>query len=366
MPTAYLAGLFNYREWNIFTLQYPTVSVSVNRLSLIGYFFAIFFSCWLQQTLSVQAEALTTPPKTCQLGIYLTSLQNFSPADKSFAANFWVWSLCPFDTLKPLESLKVVDGKEVSKNYDTSTRSENLSDTFKADKNLFWSEQEFSTTIYYNYDTRSYPFDRHVLQISLEETKLDASNFVHSPDFANSGYQKDMNLEGWKLTDFKLSQSNFPYGTSFGNPSIQKKLNYRSRLVLSVTISRESKVSFFKLAAGVYAAVALSIMALLLDEDFGDRMGIFVGTLFAVLVNMQAATSDLGSSNSITLIDFIHIIAIVYIFVTAILLVYTRFLSEAEQDKFSRHLMRRVAVPILAGSFVILNIIVIAHAAIVG
>lgn len=355
----------NHQERNLFAIYQPAIKVSTNMLSLIGCFFAIFFSCWLQPMLPVQAETFV-PPKTCQIGIYLTSLQDFDPAGKSFTANFWVWSLCPFDTPKPLESLKIVNGKEVSKNYESSTRSENLSDTFKASKTLFWSEQEFSTTIYYNWDNKSYPFDRHVLQIFLEETKLDAANFVYSPDFANSGYQKDMALEGWKLTDFKISQINFPYRTSFGNPSIQKKLNYRSRLVLSVTITRESKVSFFKLAAGVYAAVALSIMALLLDEDFGDRMGIFVGTLFAVIVNMQAATSDLGSSNSVTLIDFIHIIAIVYIFITAILLVYTRFLSEAEQDKSSRYLMRRIAVPMLSGSFVVLNIILIAYAAIVG
>lgn len=341
------------------------MSVSANRFPLLSCLFAIFFSCWLQPILPVQAETFV-PPKTCQIGIYITSFQNFDPVGKSFAANFWVWSLCPFDTLKPLESLKVVNGKKVSKNYGSFTRSENLSDTFKASKDLFWSEQELSTTIYYNWDNKSYPFDRHVLQIFLEETKLDAANFVYSPDFANSGYQQDMALEGWKLTDFKISQINFPYRTSFGNPSIQKKLSYRSRLVISITINRESKVSFFKLSAGVYAAVALSIMALLLNEEFGSRMGIFVGTLFAVLVNMQAATSDLGSNNSITLIDFIHIIAIVYIFITAILLVCTQFLSEVKQYKSSRYLMRRVAVPLLAGSFIVLNMIVIAYAVIVG
>ena len=58
--------------------------------------------------------------------------------------------------------------------------------------------------------------------------------------------------------------------------------------------------------------------------------------------------------------------AIIYIFITASLLVYTRFLSESEQEQLSRDLMRRFAVPILSGSFVVLNIVVIAHAAIVG
>jgi hypothetical protein len=350
------------REY-ISKLHHPAVRGVVKGLPLIGCLLLAVFSCWLSQTLPVQAEAVTSP-KTCQIGVYLTSLRDFKPAEKSFSANFWVWSVCPFETPKPLESLKVVNSNEVNKNYSSFSRSENLSDTFKASKNVFWSEEEISTSLYYNWDTKNYPFDRHVLKITLEETQLDASIFLHAPDFASTGYQKDMDLEGWKIIDFKITQENFPYKTSFGSPGIKKEVNYRSRLVISITINRESKVSFFKLAIGVYAAVALSIMALLLDEDFGDRMGIFVGNLFAVIVNMQAATSDLGSSNSVTLIDFIHIIAIIYIFISASLLVYTRFLSESDKD--SRYLMRRFAVPILAGSFVVLNIVIISHAAIVG
>jgi hypothetical protein len=175
-----------------------------------------------------------------------------------------------------------------------------------------------------------------------------------------------MDLEGWKIIDFKISQVNFLYKTRFGNPAIKTDLNYRSRLVVAITINRESKISFFKLSIGVYAAVALSVMSLWLAEEFGSRMSIFVGTLFAILVSMQTATSVFGSSNSVTLIDFIHIIAIIYIFISAILLVYTQFLSELGQKKFARRLTRRIAVPVLSGSFIIFNIVVIAHAIIVG
>ena len=349
------------REY-ISKLHHPAVRGVVKGLPLIGCLLLAVFTYWLSQTLPVQAEAVTSP-KTCQIGVYLTSLRDFKPAEKSFTANFWVWSVCPFETPKPLESLKVVNSKEVSKNYTTFSRSENLSDTFKASKNVFWSEEEISATLYHNWDTKNYPFDRHVLQIPLEETQLDASIFVHAPDFANTGYPKDLDLEGWKIINFRISQENFPYRTSFGSPGIKRELNSRSRLIISITINRESKVSFFKLVMGVYAAVALSIMALLLDEEL---MGILVGNLFAVIVNLQAATSDLGSSNSVTLIDFIHIIAIIYIFITAIVLVYTRFLSESDQSHLSRSLRRRIAVPILAGSFVVVNIVVISHAAIVG
>jgi hypothetical protein len=186
-------------------LHHPAVRGVVKGLPLIGCLLLAVFSCWLSQTLPLQAEAVTSP-KTCQIGVYLTSLRDFDPAEKSFSANFWVWSVCPFEAPKPLESLKVVNSKEVSKNYTTFSRSENLSDTFKASKNVFWSEEEISATLYHNWDTKNYPFDRHVLQIPLEETLLDASIFVHAPDFANTGYPKDLDLEGWEIRDFKISQ----------------------------------------------------------------------------------------------------------------------------------------------------------------
>ena len=110
------------REY-IFKLHHPAVRGVVKGLPLIGCLLIAVFSCWLSQTLPVQAEAVTSP-KTCQIGVYLTSLRDFKPAEKSFTANFWVWSVCPFDTPKPLESLKVVNSKEVSKNYTTFSRSE--------------------------------------------------------------------------------------------------------------------------------------------------------------------------------------------------------------------------------------------------
>ncbi len=344
--------------------QLPFVSVLVKRLAVIGCLLTVVFSYWISLILPVQGQPSLTAPKSCQIGIYLTSLRDFVPADKSFTATFWLWSVCPFENPNPLESLKLLNSREVNTNYNRTSPSENKSALFKANQKVFWSEQEISTSLYYNWDTRNYPFDRHVLQIILEETQLDASKFVHIPDFANTSYQKELDLEGWEITNFKISQENFPYQTGFGRPSKKQEITNRSRLVISITINRKNKVSFFKLSAGVYAAVALSIMTLLLDEDFGDRMGIFVGTLFAVLVNMQTATSDLGSGNTVTLIDFIHIMAMLYIFVTAILLVYTRFLSEDEQD--SRYLMRRIAVPVLGGSFTIFNIVIIGYAVIVG
>jgi len=52
------------------------------------------------------------PPQTCRIGIYITSLRNFKFADKSFTANFRLWSVCPIKELKPLENIEIIDSLE--------------------------------------------------------------------------------------------------------------------------------------------------------------------------------------------------------------------------------------------------------------
>lgn len=309
---------------------------------------------------------IASPPKTCVVGVYVIGLRDFNPAEKTFGADFWTWSICPTSDLKPLEKLEVMNASESEASHNSQIKSQNLSGSFPSIKQVYWSQQGRKATLYHNWDTRNYPFDRHQLQIPLEEGLLDSSEFVHTPDFGNSGYKPNMSIEGWKITNFNISQENVLYNTNFGNPASAKNQTYYSRLNVTIDISRLDRVSFFKLSAGVYAAVALSILALLLDEDFGDRLGIFVGTLFAVLVNMQVAAGELGSTGKITLIDWIHIIAIIYIFCSSALLIYTRFLTEQGKEKWVRYLMRRIVCPILAASFIVLNAVIISYAVIVG
>ena len=107
-------------------------------------------------------------------------------------------------------------------------------------------------------------------------------------------------------------------------------------------------------------------MSLLLNEDYSDRLGILVGTLFAAVVNLQVADSALGQTDSFTLTDFIHVMAIVYIFAAACISLYSRKLTEAGQNPMALKIDRRIALPIFVISFVLFNSVVIAYAGIVG
>lgn len=309
------------------------------------------------------------PPQTCEVGIYVTALRNFKLPDKTFDAEFRLWSICPTETLKPLKSIKIIGAINPKISYETFLAKKNISDSFLSLDQLYYHQQEINATIAYSWNVDNYPFDRHVLKIQLEDEGQDISKFIYTPDLDTSGYQKDMSLGDWKIINFKLEELQVPYPTNFGDPSTDKKRQARSRLVVSINVHRQKALSFFKLVAGVYAAIAVTTLSFFLESAvpplFSGRMSLLVGLLFAIVVNMRVVESAIGRTESITLADFIHIVATGYVFVAALFAVYSRFQSEAGHGRFARRMDRHVFFPLFLISFIVVNVVAIAYAALV-
>jgi hypothetical protein len=327
-------------------------------------------SAWLFSGVPpARAEAVKSP-QTCRVGIYLTSLRNFKFTDKSFTANFRVWSVCPAKELKPFASMEIVDSLESEDISDSTLGKKNRSDYFSTKGEVYWSQRDISAVLHQNWDVQNYPFDRHTLKISLEEAVQDASGFVYTPDFKNSGYPRDLKLGGWKIESFTLQEEKVAYQTTFGDPELVSKQGVYSRLTVSIPIQRIKYISFFKLTAGVYVAFAVAMLSFFYETGqpslVSARTSLLVGCLFAALVNMRAPESVLGRTESLTMVDGIHIVAIVYIFAAALATVFSRLTTESGQGKRAMWLDRRLLFRFFTISFIVINAILISHAAIVG
>ena len=325
---------------------------------------------WVFAGIPSASADLVKAPQTCQVGIYITSLRNFKFADKSFTADFRVWSVCPTKDLKPLESMEIIDSLESEELSSSTLGKKNRSGYFSTKEEVYWSQRDISAVLHQNWDVQNYPFDRHTLEISLEEAVQDTSGFVYSPDFKNSGYPPDLKLGGWKITNFSLQEEKMAYQTNFGDPELVAKNGVYSRLTVSIPIQRVKYVSFFKLTTGLYVAFAVAMLSFFYETGqpslVSARTSLLVGCLFAALVNMRAPESVLGRTESLTLVDQIHIVAIVYIFAAALATVFSRLTTEAGRAKQAMWLDRRLLFRVFTISFVVLNAIVISHAAIVG
>lgn len=311
-------------------------------------------------------EVTPQTPDTCRMGVYITDLRSFDLGAQSFTADFEVWSVCPQADLKPLESFTLLNAVSWSKGNSSTLEVANQSDSFTSREVLYWSKAEVNATFFYNWNLRNYPFDRQVLTIGIQESTQDVESFIYTPDFEQSGYPRSLRFSDWEITDFQIQESPVIYDTTLGNPMMPDGKGAYSALRVSVELQRTNLISFLKLTAGVYAAVALSAMTLLLGEDHSDRLGILVGTLFAAVVNLQVASDSLGQDSEFGLMDSIHVLSILYIFSAACISLYSRHLSEIGKEKRAIWIDRQLSLPVFCVSFTILNIIFISYAAIVG
>ncbi len=98
---------------------------------------------------------------------------------------------------------------------------------------------------------------------------------------------------------------------------------------------------------------------------FGARMVVLVGSLFATVISLRASEAVLGSAESLSLVDKIHIVAMAYIFIAALIAVLARKACESGKEELAKR-CDRVLLPVLGISFVLINGLLITMAAIAG
>ena len=157
------------------------------------------------------------------------------------------------------------------------------------------------------------------------------------------------------------------YLTTYGDPSDPDGSTEYSQLVLTATFERDDLMSFFKLTFVVYIAFVISLISYLLNLQnptmLSARMSIISGTLFAVAVSMRTATSTLSTEEGLTLVDKIHIAALVAILVDAITALMTQRLIEKEYPAARVTRFNRIVMVAVVVGFVVANAWLIGNAA---
>lgn len=304
---------------------------------------------------AAQEDSVSGTGGSAPLGVYITSLHDFDSVNGSYGVDYWLWSVHQPE-LDPLESVEFVNAKQIDSRLDqTSGWGE-----------LRWSRSKVRATVLHDWDLRNYPFDRQALKLELRNT----GGFTYRTDAANSGYDEDIEPEGWRITNFEIVNRTVDYTTTFGDP--EKPLgggSNQEHVFVTVEMQRDSVTNFFKLVAGVYAAIAITLLAFLMKPDaptvFSGRMAVLVGALFATVVNMQVSNGVLGFMDDVSMVDKIHIVAMFYVFAAALMAVLSRITYESGRKELAR---RRDWISLCAFgvSFMLINAVLISLAAVAG
>lgn len=202
------------------------------------------------------------------MGVYVTSLRDFDPADDSFGIDFWVWSVdAPGnDQLKKLE---FVNAKQLDIRLEWTNRWGNEE----------WSRNKVRATVLHDWNLTNFPFDRQTLTVDLGLSGPDATGYL--VDRAGPGIAETIAPDGWRITSFDIERRAVEEATNLGDPSASGGSNQR-HIFVSLGVERESIVGFLKLIAGVYAAILIALLSFLMVPEappvFAGRMTVLVGS----------------------------------------------------------------------------------------
>jgi hypothetical protein len=226
----------------------------------------------------------------------------------------WVWSLCPAADPAPLADVAFPTATAVNPgehgSVDTGGRG-------------FYRYRRVQGTFRHDWDMARYPFDRHRVVIPIDETRAGADAVLFAADIEGSFLTPDITARRgeWQVSGFALATGVSEEAQTYGLPHIEAARNARAEVAF--TLTRTGLLTFLKLSAGVFAASFIAVLSFFYDprdpRGFGSRLGLLVGTLFAVLVNMRTADTVIGDMARMTLVTEIHLAAIALIVALAAL-----------------------------------------------
>lgn len=289
-------------------------------------------ACLLLAALPHFAHA-TPPADKVKVGIYISSLHDINMPGDSFNADFWVWTVYDNGQLAPLQTLHLENAKSVVKHEIFGGKRKNGS--------RLWSERFFQAVLRHDWNIRSFPFDRHVVQIILEEGHNDKRDLAYEVDTENSSINPDIRIRGWKITGFRVIQAERQYPTNFGNPAHNDKNAHYDAVIAEITLEREGLMVFVFLVMGAYAASCIGLLSFFMKPDqptvFSGRMGVLAGSLLATVINLRIVENFLGHRELHTLVDKIHFVTIVFILIAAICAIFSyRFQRRGRPESSSR------------------------------
>ena len=207
-----------------------------------------------------------------------------------------------------------------------------------------------------------FPFDRQKLRLSIENSQFDRHSLIFKTDTLGKHFDPRFTLSGWNIDAFKISSKIKVYETAFGDDSVTKPHSEYSAFNVSLELERRALGLFLKLFLGMYVAFLIAFVCFFIHADSIDsRFGLSVGALFAVIGNKYVIDSALPESSSFTLVDTLHGLTLLFIFVVIVCTAYALSLVKKEEAERANRFDRRAAVVVL-GAYIVLNVFYIIRA----
>lgn len=254
------------------------------------------------------AEPPARAPTTTRIGAFVVSLSDISEAQRRFDITFWVWMLAPDtgEAIDPAKTLEITNAAATDRQHSVTT-------TIDGQR---YSQVKFRAQIRAPLDFRHFPFDRHTLEVNLEDAERDARLVTFVPDAPANGraalsISHELDPQDWAIGELSLTTMTQIESTSFGDPTQTADAEY-SRAVLGIEITRRHSFRILlTLLLGTIMSSVVALFATLLPARLAPpRYTLLSSALFVCIANRLLVDSRLPAGSSLGLLDQMQLLTI--------------------------------------------------------
>jgi hypothetical protein len=295
------------------------------------------------------AQAAVSPdssqPLSVTVGAYILGLGDVDLRQGTCVADLWIWFRWRPDgsDFDPLENLELINGQI----------EESTGEVHKTlDDGQAYAAKRIRAVLHQQWDVTSFPLDSQAIRIACEDAELETHALVYQVDSANSGLAPNVAVPGWTIFGRSFEVAIHAYSTNYGDTSLPTgSVSEYSRFTASFNIIRPGFGLFVKLFAGLFAAVAIALLALFICPTHVDpRFGLPVGAMFAAIASQYVIASVLPESTEFTLADTLHVTSFTGIVLVLVESVMSLALYSSGRVRASR-LLDRSALALLVVGF---------------
>ncbi len=310
-------------------------------------FFIFILLCF-----SLKSFAQVTQRDTVKTGIYITSIHDIDFKQKEYTIDFWLWFRYKNKDFNFADNLEIPQAKTVTKSFLTTDTS----------GGGVYMLMKLQCVMKDSWRIDNFPFDRQRLRLSIENSQYDSRSMVFTIDTLGKHYDPRFTLTDWAIDSCTVTTGTKAYETAFGDASLSKPHTAYSSYRVTLVLTRNASGIFWKMFTGMYIAFLIAYICFYIHADSIDsRFGLSVGSLFAVIGNKYIIDSALPESTSFTLVDTLHGITLIFIFLVIAATAYSlRLGKEGKIKKANRFDM--ITAQLMLAVYIILNAWYIYHA----
>ncbi|MES2847844.1 MAG: hypothetical protein V4685_02225 [Bacteroidota bacterium] len=295
--------------------------------------------------ISFQSYSQDTAPDTVKTGIYITSIHDIDFKQKEYTIDLWLWLKYKNKEFDFDKNLEIPQAKKVEKSYSTIDTSDGK----------VYLLMKLQCVMKDSWRIKNFPFDRQKLRLSFENSQYDSKSLIFLPDTFGNHFDPRFTLRGWKIDSFDITAGKKSYETTFGDESLSKPHVEYSSYKVKIGLKRDASDLFWKMFLGMYVAFLIAYTCFYIHADNIDsRFGLSVGSLFAAIGNKYIIDSSLPESTSLTLVDILHGITLLFIFLVVAASAYAlKLVKEDKLKKANRFDM--ITAQVLLVIYLILN-----------